>query len=49
MIVKAAGTANLQVLSGRLLVQNGSTAHFTYNSAGFAAASTTIQLVRVAA
>jgi Flp pilus assembly protein TadG len=45
VIVKAAGTANLQILAGRLLIQNGSTAHFTYNSAGFAMSTTTIQLV----
>jgi Flp pilus assembly protein TadG len=45
VIVKAAGTANLQIISGRLLINNGSTARFTYNSSGFAAAMTTIQLV----
>jgi Flp pilus assembly protein TadG len=43
-IIKAAGTANLQVLTGKLLVQNGSTARFTFNSAGFAGGSTLIQL-----
>jgi Flp pilus assembly protein TadG len=43
--VKAAGTANLQVLSGKILVSNGSTAHFTFNPAGFAASTTIISLV----
>jgi Flp pilus assembly protein TadG len=43
-IIKAAGTANLQVLTGKLLVQNGATARFTFNSAGFAGGSTVIQL-----
>ncbi len=43
-IIKAAGTANLQVLTGKLLVQNGATARFTFNSAGFAGGSTLIQL-----
>jgi hypothetical protein len=43
--VKAAGTANLQVLSGRLLVTNGSTARFTHDATGFASASTSINLV----
>jgi hypothetical protein len=44
-IIKAAGTANLQVIAGRLLVQNGSTARFTFNAAGFAASTTVISLV----
>ena len=35
VIVKAAGTANLQVIAGKMLIQNGSTARFTYKS-GFA-------------
>jgi Flp pilus assembly protein TadG len=35
VIVKAAGTANLQIVSGKILIQNGSTARFTYKS-GFA-------------
>ena len=43
-IIKAAGTANLQVLTGKLLVQNGATARFTFNAAGFAGGSTLIQL-----
>jgi hypothetical protein len=43
-IIKAAGTANLQVITGKLLVQNGATARFTFNSAGFAGGSTIIQL-----
>ena len=43
-IIKAAGTANLQVLTGKLLVQNGATARFTFNAAGFAGGSTVIQL-----
>jgi hypothetical protein len=42
--IKAAGTANLQIISGKLLVNNGSTARFTFNSAGFAGGSTVIQL-----
>ena len=42
--VKAAGTANLQIISGRLLVNNGSTARFTFNSGGFAGGSTIIEL-----
>ena len=45
VIVKAAGTANLQIISGRLLIQNGATARFTFNSAGFAAGSVSIKLV----
>jgi Flp pilus assembly protein TadG len=32
VIVKAAGTANLQVISGKMLIQNGSTARFTYKA-----------------
>jgi hypothetical protein len=43
--IKAAGTANLQILSGMMLITNGSTAHFTFNSAGFAASAVTISLV----
>lgn len=43
--VKASGTANLQIISGKLLVTNGSTARFTYNSAGFALSSNSIALV----
>jgi hypothetical protein len=43
--IKAAGTANLQVLAGRMLITNGATAHFTFNSAGFASSSTSISLV----
>lgn len=43
--IKAAGTANMQILSGRLLIQNGSTAHLTYNAGGFAGAATAIKLV----
>jgi Flp pilus assembly protein TadG len=43
--VSAAGTANLQILSGRMLVTNGSTARFTFNSAGFASSSVSISLV----
>ncbi|MEA2677155.1 MAG: hypothetical protein QOJ81_1296 [Chloroflexota bacterium] len=43
-IIKAAGTANLQILTGKLLVQNGATARFTFNSSGFAGGSTVIQL-----
>lgn len=43
--IKAAGTANLQIISGKLLVTNGSTARFTYNAAGFALSSTSIALV----
>jgi hypothetical protein len=43
-IIKAAGTANLQVLTGKLLVQNGATARFTFNAAGFAGGSNVIQL-----
>jgi hypothetical protein len=43
--VKAAGTANLQVIAGRMLITNGSTAHFTFNSAGFASTTTTISLI----
>jgi hypothetical protein len=39
VIVKAAGTANLQVISGKILIQNGSTARFTYKS-GFATETT---------
>lgn len=35
VIVKASGTANLQVIAGRILVQNGNVARFTYKS-GFA-------------
>jgi hypothetical protein len=43
-IIKAAGTANLQVLTGKLNVQNGATARFTFNAAGFAGGSTIISL-----
>jgi Flp pilus assembly protein TadG len=43
--VSASGTANLQVLSGKMLITNGGTAHFTFNSAGFANSVTTITLV----
>lgn len=43
-IIKAAGTANLQVITGKLLVQNGATARFTFNPIGFAGGSTLIQL-----
>ena len=32
VIVKAAGTANLQVISGKMLIQNGSTARFTFKA-----------------
>jgi hypothetical protein len=39
VIVKAAGTANLQVISGKILIQNGDTARFTYKS-GFATETT---------
>ena len=35
VVVKASGTANLQVISGKMLIQNGNTARFTYKS-GFA-------------
>jgi Flp pilus assembly protein TadG len=45
VIIKAAGTANLQVLSGRMLITNGSTARFTYDSTGFASTMTIVQLV----
>lgn len=43
--IKAAGTANVQIISGKLLVTNGATARFTYNSAGFALGSVSIALV----
>ena len=42
--IKASGTANLQIISGKLLVNNGSTARFTFNSGGFAGGSTVISL-----
>lgn len=43
-IIKAAGTANLQVIAGKLLVVNGATARFTFDAAGFAGTTTTITL-----
>ena len=43
--VSAAGTANLQVLSGKILVTNGGLAHFMFNPIGFANSVTTISLV----
>lgn len=43
--IKASGTANLQIISGRLLVNNGATARFTFNSLGFASSSTVISLI----
>lgn len=43
--VKAAGTANLQIISGKLLVTNGSTSRFTFNAGGFALGSVSIALV----
>jgi Flp pilus assembly protein TadG len=40
--VKASGTANLQVISGKILITNGSAARFTYKPQGFA--GSTLQL-----
>lgn len=43
--VNATGTANLQVIAGKLLVKNGGVARFTYKASGFASVSTTTTIV----
>ena len=43
--VSATGTANLQVIAGKLLVKSGGIARFTYKASGFASTTTTTTLV----
>jgi hypothetical protein len=43
--ITATGTANLQIISDKLLVRNGGVARFTYKASGFASTTTTTTLV----